>query len=273
MEVNKSHKPILGDYRNNWYNKDYLELISNRFELGKVKDVLDVGCGKFHWTSLLSEYFNKDVKITGIDISHLTEEELKQLDSKRVKFVEGNSEKLPFADSSFDFVTCQTLLIHLKDPLVTLKEMYRVLLKKGRVCISEPNNIVQSVFRNTHNMNESLEERIIRISEKMKSERRKVENSSGDNSLGELVPGLLEKAGFRDVNCFINDKVNIMKPPYNTDEEKSKISMLEKLVESYPYNFSESEINEIDEVVKMIRDNEFTAYSPTMLFISTGIKK
>ena len=151
--------------------------------------------------------------------------------------------------------------------------MYRVLRTNGTICICEPNNLSQSVFQNSYNINEDIEERNLRIIGKMKSENEKLKNGNGNNSIGELVPGLLENIGFKDVNCFINDKVNIMKPPYESVEEKNKIKMLENLIENYPYNFSESEVKEIDEVITMIKRNEFVAYNPTMLFISVGRKK
>ncbi len=37
----------------------------------------------------------------------------------------------------------------------------------------------------------------------------------------------------KDINCCINDKINKIKPPYVSDEEKSKISMLKNLVRNY----------------------------------------
>ncbi len=270
--MKKSHEPILGAYRNNWYNEDYLDLLAKRLRLSEVKDVLDVGCGKFHWTSLLVKYLNENTYVTGIDINPLTYEEISKLDDKRIRFIEGNSEELPFKDNSFDMVTCQTLLIHLKDPIITLKEMNRVLRNNGLICISEPNNLSQSIFRNSYNINENLEERNLRIIEKMKSEEKKIIYGNGDNSLGELVPILLEEAGFKNINCYVNDKMNIMKPPYESNEEKSKIEMLKNLVTNYPYELSESEIKEIEEVNEMIKNQEFVAYNPTMLFISTGRK-
>ena len=117
--MQKSHKPILGDYRSNWYNEDYMDLLAERLELSNAKDVLDVGCGKFHWSSLLLRYFDENAFVTGIDISPLKNEEISVLDKNRIRFIEGNSEELPFENNSFDMVTCQTLLIHLKDPIIT----------------------------------------------------------------------------------------------------------------------------------------------------------
>lgn len=52
----------------------------------------------------------------------------------------GDCHKLPFDDQSFWIVTCQTLLIHVPDPLRVLREMKRVLKPGVLLIISEPVN-------------------------------------------------------------------------------------------------------------------------------------
>ena len=277
--MNIDHDPILDEYRNDWYNKDYLELIARRIELKKCKDILDVGCGKFHWSYSLLEYFSKDFKLTGIDINSVEDKILKRIkESNKVRnceisFVKGNSEDLPFGDSSFDLVTCQTLLIHLKEPLKTLKEMYRVLRKNGRILICEPNNLSQMIFTNTMNLEDEIDFRIENIKAKMISETEKIESGNGNNSIGETVPILLDECGFTDIKCWINDKVNELKPPYETSAEQNKIKMLEKLAENYPFNFSVKEKEEIKRMNQMIKNKKFMGYNPTMLFLTVGKKK
>jgi len=55
----------------------------------------------------------------------------------RIQAALGYAEEIPFADSSFDFVSMGYALRHLTDLIVAFKEFYRVLEPGGRVCILE----------------------------------------------------------------------------------------------------------------------------------------
>lgn len=50
-----------------------------------------------------------------------------------------NTEPLPFADASFDLVTCTEVIEHLEHYRETLREMYRVLKPHGRLVVTTPN--------------------------------------------------------------------------------------------------------------------------------------
>ena len=52
-----------------------------------------------------------------------------------IRVIEGKAEKLPFANSSFDFVLFVATLCFVQDPVKALKEAKRVLRKDGRVII------------------------------------------------------------------------------------------------------------------------------------------
>jgi demethylmenaquinone methyltransferase/2-methoxy-6-polyprenyl-1,4-benzoquinol methylase len=54
-----------------------------------------------------------------------------------LEFIEGNAEKLPFADNEFDAVTISFGLRNINDPKAALAEMYRVLKPGGRLVICE----------------------------------------------------------------------------------------------------------------------------------------
>ena len=57
-----------------------------------------------------------------------------------MSFQAGRAESLPFPDGSFDLVTCQTVLIHVREPSVALREYLRVVRPGGRLLLIEPNN-------------------------------------------------------------------------------------------------------------------------------------
>lgn len=56
----------------------------------------------------------------------------------KVEFVQGNAEKIPFADSYFDRILMTCILHHVEDPLAVLLESRRVLSSGGEIGIVMP---------------------------------------------------------------------------------------------------------------------------------------
>ena len=101
---------------------------------GKVLEI-GVGTGKN-----LSYYNYHKIDLTVIDISkgmlNRAKEKAKKHDFP-VKFKLANSEKLPFEDNSFDYIVCTFVLCSVSDQVKILKEMKRVLKKKGKILFLE----------------------------------------------------------------------------------------------------------------------------------------
>ena len=53
--------------------------------------------------------------------------------ASRVELVEGEAERLPFADADFDHLTFTYLLRYVDDPAATLRELARVVRPGGRI--------------------------------------------------------------------------------------------------------------------------------------------
>lgn len=103
--------------------------------LGPVQglDVLELGCGAAQWTEALIE---SGARAVGIDLSE------RQLANARARssLVQGNAERLPFCDRSFDVVFCDHGATSWARPEQTVAETSRV-LKQGGVfafCMSSP---------------------------------------------------------------------------------------------------------------------------------------
>lgn len=100
--------------------------------------VLDVVTG----TGFLAlELAGRAGQVIGVD---LTEEMLKQarrLQAERgltrVRFQQAEAESLPFADGTFDLVTCRLAIHHFGDPRRPLREMARVCRRRGRVVVAD----------------------------------------------------------------------------------------------------------------------------------------
>src|SRR6185369_13322320 len=106
------------------------------------ENILEIGCG----TGLFTRKFFAATKanITAIDISQDLLDEAKQL-LPEANFKLDNAMKLSFADESFDVVFGSSVLHHLEFDS-SLKEIYRVLKKGGRMIFAEPNMLNPQIF-------------------------------------------------------------------------------------------------------------------------------
>lgn len=119
-----------------WRRKAINE-IARRIKPGKILDLATGTC------DLAIESLRlKPDKVTAIDISQrMLEEGRKKLYrkklNKKIELMIGDSEALPFEDSSYDVVMVSFGIRNFEDPEVGLSEMYRVLRKDGVVMILE----------------------------------------------------------------------------------------------------------------------------------------
>jgi arsenite methyltransferase len=109
-------------------------------KLGPESQVLDAACGTGASAIHLSERFQ--CSVVGLDYS---EENVKHAAasagerglSGRVRFELGDSERLPFADASFDAIICECAFCTFPDKRMAAREFFRVLKRGGRVGLSD----------------------------------------------------------------------------------------------------------------------------------------
>lgn len=107
------------------------------------KKVLDVGCGP---GDLVVNLARKNINIVGIDMSE-DDIEIARLKSLKYNLKSDicqvqNGAKIPYPDESFDVVTCIEVLEHTgKYYIDVLKEIFRVLKKKGVLYLTIPNKL------------------------------------------------------------------------------------------------------------------------------------
>jgi len=221
-----------GDQRDLWWNYDFIELMSKRWELGAVRTVLDVGCGIGHWGFTLAPFFSSKTKLYGIDPeSAWVEKAAKRAQEKgiseRFHYQMGTAEKIPFEDNTFDMVTCQTVLIHVTDVDTALKEMLRVLKPGGLLAVAEPNNIAPLLIFNTLNVEEPLDGLMEHIRFHISCERGKKALGLGYNSVGDVLPYAFSKQGLDNIQVYLSDKTSLMIPPYQTDEQRILLKQIQ----------------------------------------------
>lgn len=229
VKASKAHsEEYFGEYRDFWWNLDFLKLMSTRLKLDQVQMVLDVGCGIGHWGQLLASVLPEKTQLIGVDledssISKAIERAKQQGLTDRYRYQLGEATALPFPDDTFDMVTCQTLLIHLNNPQAGLREMIRVTKPGGLILASEPNNFSNQTIASNLTEKLSVDEVIDRMKFALLIERGKKALGLGFNSEGDLIPGYLAQLETEDIQVYLSDKAIPFFSPYLTAEQKANI--------------------------------------------------
>jgi SAM-dependent methyltransferase len=147
---------------------------------------------------------------------------------KRYHYQVGDATRLPFEDGSFDFVTCQTVLIHLPDSRAGLREMLRVLMPGGVLLLAEPNNFANGAVASNLTLSLSVDEVIDRMRFDLLIQRGKKALGLGNNSEGDLLPGYLNELGAQGIQVFLSDKAVPYFAPYGTPEQKANVSQIQE---------------------------------------------
>lgn len=107
-----------------------------QFNLHGSKRILDVGSGAGQIAKHVLKYADPDAEVTCFDLSHeMLRRARNRLRSDRPRFVVADLARLPFADASFDRVTCGYVLEHLPDARPGLSELSRVMEPGARMLL------------------------------------------------------------------------------------------------------------------------------------------
>jgi SAM-dependent methyltransferase len=224
---------FFGAERDFWWNVDHLALLASRRRLEDVRSVLDVGCGVGHWGMLLASVLSPEASITGVDredewVVAATRRAAATGLAARCSYRRAAAESLPFDDATFDLVTCQTVLIHVRDPRAAIGEMLRVTKPGGQVIAAEPNNRASLLVADSQSAEPQVELLVELVRFYLTCERGKLALGEGYDSVGDLLPGMFAELGLVDVEAFISDKPVVMAPPYDSPEQQAIRAGLEE---------------------------------------------
>lgn len=118
--------------------------VANPFSLGRLKpgeQVLDLGCGAGTDSLIAAQMVGSEGSVAGIDMTAEMLEKARaaavELGAENVEFVEGEVERLPFADMSFDVVISNGVIDLVPDKDAVFSEFHRVLRPGGRIQIAD----------------------------------------------------------------------------------------------------------------------------------------
>jgi SAM-dependent methyltransferase len=118
--------------------------VANPFSLGRLEPgerVLDVGSGAGTDSLVAALMVGPEGSVTGIDMTpemlHKARSGAAALALGNVTFVEGEAERLPFADGSFDVVVSNGVIDLVPDKDAVFSELHRVLVPGGRLQIAD----------------------------------------------------------------------------------------------------------------------------------------
>jgi SAM-dependent methyltransferase len=234
---NKKHSQehLFVEWRDYWWNQDFITLMAQRLDLAKVNAVLDVGCGVGHWGRVLYPHLNiPGATIAGIDreiawvekAGNIFREKFPQVPTSLISYSQAEATDLPFAANSFDMVTCQTLLMHLENPQKAIAEMIRVCRPGGLILCVEPENLFGCLGM-SNLFHEMPVEDLSKIFEyELRLERGKRALGEGNNSIGGMVPGFFANLGLVNIQTYLCDKPSPLYAPYDDPEQKAIMEMM-----------------------------------------------
>ena len=119
-----------------FFSEDVRNFAYRLAEIKEGKIAADIGAGTGFVTHGLLQ---AGLRVLAVDQSPemLTLLKTKYAGCSELECLEGDSDALPIEDHSVDYVFANMFLHHVADPLVAIREMYRILKPGGRVVITD----------------------------------------------------------------------------------------------------------------------------------------
>lgn len=140
VDYNKEFYEADSKYPTLRYRQNYILKMIKNLNLQESSTILDAGCGPGDLLLALDTPFST---LQGIDIAeemvNIANQKSKKNQKNYIKFECGDIENLRFENSSFDLIICSGVIEYLKDDIIWMKEIKRVLKPEGYLIVNVTN--------------------------------------------------------------------------------------------------------------------------------------
>ena len=243
----------------------FSEQFINAFHIDREKKVriLEIGCGPGALAGALHRWY-PNAEITGLDLDTAFIRFAKE-NEKGVTFLEGDAQKLPFEDESFDVTISNTVSEHIP-PEAFFGEQMRV-LKKGGICLvlsARKGYRQKSQFEKKTEFEDKFWERVLQFDDSMER------FSVGKYGMNEQsLPKTMEEYGFQSVSTAY--AVSNLTPDNEGIPKEMAVSMInasryndldaiQSVLETMPERVTKEEIEEMTRLANRKYDLRIQKY-------------
>ena len=225
-------REMLVEQRKSMWLEDTLDKLAAWLGLRHGMTAIDVGCGLGYLGYTYWPYFGQGGRYIGVDrseklVSDGAQAAVKWAVAGRAEFMTGDACQLPFPDNYADTAMCQTLLMHLDNPKAALAEMVRVTKPGGLIFCQEPDNLSSALAKGDSSMPElDIDERLLSAKINLLGSRGHTKLGRGDISTGAQVPRMMSELGLLEIDARLNDRVQLLLPPYETPQQQQMLKMI-----------------------------------------------
>lgn len=123
-------------------NQRLIDIFVRLSELPRGARIADLGCGSGVFTNILEQ---RGYRCTGVDLSP-TLIRIAREKFPGIEFIEGDIERLPFADASFDGVLLAGVVHHFTERSNCVAEIKRILRPGGKFVAFDPNRMNPAMY-------------------------------------------------------------------------------------------------------------------------------
>ena len=227
-------KEMLVNQRKFMWREDTLAMLATWLGIKPGMTAVDVGCGLGYLGYTYWPFFGAGGRYFGIDKSHkllrdATAAAKGWATDGEARFVTGDLYRMPFPDGIADWVMCQVVMIHLKDPGLALSEMVRVAKPGGLVTCIEPDNLSNGLTNGYWSVPEfSVEDQLLRKKVTLICSKGRIKLGRGNDNIAPKIPNMMKELGLLNIEIRNNDRVQLLLPPYEGAEQQHHLAMMKK---------------------------------------------
>lgn len=222
---------LQGDYlmqtRGLYLNDDYLAfLVHQVWQIDAPANLVDFGCGFGYMGLKLLPLLPAGSSYTGLDLAESLLAKARDMFDRspyRTRFIQADVTQVELEAGHYDLAVCHALLLHLPDPVRVLERMRRCVKPGGMIICVEPHWL--GCMANTYYHGEP-QSAYVRLGVLQRLYENDACRTGKDGNIGMKVPVYMEEVGLTDIGCRLSDKVNLLLPQQDPEQQDRLIEAL-----------------------------------------------